>query len=196
MDDNSEPGIRALADDIAQTRPGPMMMHVLRHDPAAAALADGYRLLYSLQAEEAPRSTSLFIYCQPYRVKGTSKGDYELQDAQPDYSFSRNTWQQHTAERASVSSPLDVLFQEEESVLPWVAATERFAEQVELRLQQSARDEDQPDEEQGRQQSVAMDIVDKLRASVARHATDARSSNAPPNDRRTSGGAAGAGGVA
>jgi hypothetical protein len=65
-DNHSEPGLRALADDIAQTRPGPMMMYSAQLDPDGKALESAYPFLYSFQRNEAPASPSLFIYCQPY----------------------------------------------------------------------------------------------------------------------------------
>lgn len=65
-DNHSEPGLRALADNIAQTRPGPMMMYSAQLDPDGRALEGAYPFLYSFQRNEVPASPSLFIYCQPY----------------------------------------------------------------------------------------------------------------------------------
>ena len=69
-DNHSELGLRWLADEIAQSRPGPMMMHSLNEDPGAAALEAGYGFLYNVEPQEPPASKALFIYCQPYLDTG------------------------------------------------------------------------------------------------------------------------------
>src|SRR5262249_35580764 len=63
-DNNSEAGLLALADEIAQSRPGPMMMHLISQD--LLACEQGYRFLYGDGPRWAPMSSALFIYCQPY----------------------------------------------------------------------------------------------------------------------------------
>lgn len=76
--------------------------------------------------------------------------------------------------RASLKKE-DQIFQKAETVLPWVASTERFAEQVQLRFQQAVRDQDdvEPDDSREHRQQVTLDTLDKLRASVARIAAAA-----------------------
>lgn len=138
-DNFSEPGLRALADQIAQSRPGPMMMHSLGRDPDGGALAAGYHFLFGTAPEPAPRSTALFMYCQP-----------SLQ-----------------VQRTDDLSPLGALFAGDENASPWIASTERFAEQVQLRYQELARDELLPEPLRERQTQLALETVDRLRAAVA-----------------------------
>lgn len=77
QDNKAESGLRALADAIAQSRPGPMMMQVMAHDPEGSALAEGYHFLFSTAPRPAPRSDALFIYCQPYLVSASTQKDYD-----------------------------------------------------------------------------------------------------------------------
>jgi hypothetical protein len=175
QDNNSEPGLRALADDIAQTRPGPLLMHNVRYDPACAAVGDAYRFLYSIEPMDSPASVSLFMYCQPYRVK-TNAIDFNAArmrslTAHPGV---RNALQEQTAQLlAGESSPLDQIFTTNDNVLPWVASTERFAEQVQLRFQQVDRDraDEGHDTAPDLQRQVTLATLDKLRASVAKMAS-------------------------
>ena len=145
-DNHSEPGLRALADAIAQSRPGPLMMHSLREDPAADALAHGYDFLYARQRIPPPRSPAVFIYCQPYLAAAKLRDAAHASvageaPALPVASLARNEGQQYAASLALTESPLDSLYGGDENVSSRVAATERFAEQVRLNLQQLARDE-------------------------------------------------------
>jgi len=190
-DDNSEPGLRALADDIAQSRPGPLLMHTVRHDPPAGAVTDAYRFLYGIEPMDAPKSSSLFMYCQPYRVR-TKDAAAELGRLRRvgDHTGVRNAQQQDAVERVAFeSSPLDPIFEKEETVLPWVASTERFAEQVQLRLQQSARDQDEaePDDSRELRHQVTLDTLDKLRAAVARMASAESAGSASDEGQETAG---------
>lgn len=215
-DNFSEPGLRALADQIAQNRPGPMMLHNMRVDPDAGALAAGYHFLYSNTPEAPPRSTALFIYCQPYlsadavsqqvrpspaRVRGRPRGgpsraapgaepsegavEYSSQvspvpqesRAQPAFAkLARNTMQLAQVARtytASADSPLDQFFGHDENVATWIASTERFAEQVQLRFQELARDDLLPTQIRKHQTRLAMETIESLRKAVAHEAVQA-----------------------
>ncbi len=170
-DNFSEPGLRALADELAQNRPGPMLMHNMRVDPGASALAAGYHFLFANTPQPAPRSAALFMYCQPYlsveappapgpwpRSRGTGPAFAEL---------ARNVPQQTQAARSLDASPLDPLFDGEDNVDPWIAATERYADQVQLHYQELARDELLPQERESRHTQLAMETLARLRAAVA-----------------------------
>ena len=174
VDDNySDPGLRSLGDDIAQSRPGPLMIVWATVDPQLAAIADGYRFLYSTEPERPPQHPSLFIYCQPYRVRDVRPRPIAKSAAardQPGISVSRNTVQTEMAESALEASPLDALFVTGNQVVSWVASTQRFAEQVQLRYQQVARDELMSPERCSHDAKVALDTVDQLRRAVAAHA--------------------------
>ena len=189
-DDHSEPGLRSLADEIAQSRPGPMMMHVLREDPQAGALAAGYAFLYSLEPHPAPRSTSLFMYCQPYlaadKVARPAPGVMVERGARamppaaaahpegragrgvPMRAIARNAVQAQAATRSLKASPLDAIFSGSERVSSLVASTERYAEQVQLRYQQMARDDLVTKGVAGDAEAKAtFETLDKLRRAVA-----------------------------
>jgi hypothetical protein len=152
-------------------------MNTLVSDMTASAVVDAYRFLYGVEPSEAPKSSSLFMYCQPYLVRSQSPVDdgRRVRGAAA-HTAVRNMVQQRAVERAEAdSSPLEPIFEKQESIQPWVASTERFAEQVQLRFQQSARDDVVDDEAetepaQSMRQEVAFETVDKLRAAVARMA--------------------------
>lgn len=171
MDNYSEPGLRALADEIAQSRPGPLMMHVVREDPEATALAAGYRFLYAFELAPALASKALFIYCQPYRTTDATRvvrrGAGSRDQRRPVVEFARNASQMRLAERADDESALEHLFDRDENVSTLVASTERFAEQVQLRYQLLARDELLPAEHSEHDLNIAHETIDKLREAVA-----------------------------
>ncbi len=182
-DNHSEPGLRSLADEVAQSRPGPMMMHVLREDPSAGALAAGYAFLYSLEPHPPPRSRALFMYCQPYlaaaRVgasdapsarasRSMPPGVGRTRDVVPLNAIARNAVQSFAANRSLEASPLDPIFDGSERVSSLVASTERFAEQVQLRFQQMARDDLMPHSSRTVAEAKAtFETLDKLRRAVA-----------------------------
>jgi hypothetical protein len=173
-DNYSDLGLRALGDDIAQSRAGPLMMVWGSVDPELAATAAGYRFLYSPEPEPPPVDPSLFIYCQPYRVRDvTPRAIMEGSTAsreQSAFAVTRNIVQTKVAESALEASPLDALFAQGDQVVPWVASTQRFAEQVQLRYQQVARDELMSPERCSHDAKIALDTVDELRRAVATHA--------------------------
>jgi hypothetical protein len=179
--DNYSPmGLRALADEIGQSRPGPVLMHSLDRDPHQALLAPAYRLLFDTAPSSMPVSEALFVYCQPYRV-GSAAGDpfevgtqrYARNDLTLESPVSRNYAQSASAEEASRSaSALDPIIQRAGPVKPWVAATERVAEQVQLRLQKNARDDDDDDPVQHARKNASISMLDSLRQSVAAFADE------------------------
>jgi hypothetical protein len=171
-DNYSDPGLRAMGDDIAQSRPGPLMMVWGTVDPELTAMADGYRFLYAPEPEQPPRHPSLFIYCQPSRVRSTTPRAVEkgVGREAAGFAFSRNMMQTQVAESALETSPLEALFTGGGKVVSWVASTQRFAEQVQLRYQQVARDELMSPERCSHDSKVALDTVDELRRAVAAHA--------------------------
>ena len=180
MDNHSPMGLRSLADEIGQSRPGPLLMHSLDRDPNQVHLPSAYRLLFDTAPSGMPVSDSLFVYCQPYRV-GTTAGDpFEVGTQGRTRSaitlespVSRNFAQSASAEEASKgSSALDAVIQRAGPVRPWVAATERVAEQVQLRMQTNVRDDDDDDPVQNVRKNAALSMLDSLRESVASFADE------------------------
>ena len=229
-DNFSEVGLRALADETAQNRPGPMLMHNMQLDPTGDALGRAYGFIYAAEPGPPPLSPALFLYCQPYlatasmpaaapppvvkpaavrrrgrsRVEAASAGVdrqpgrslFESPsagvDRQPASSPSppppppppppftprergaaalpevaRNPMQARQAEAAALPSAVDALFAGQHNASPWVATTERFADSVQLRYQELARDELLPQELCLQHASVADDTLAQLRAAVA-----------------------------
>jgi hypothetical protein len=175
-DNYSDPGLRTLADQIAQSRPGPLML--ISDDPQQAfpATAAGYRFLYSIEPELPPPTHAVLIYCQPYHVRGASPAVVTKSAAAPSAAagVARNAVQARVANQAQQPSPLDHLFSPGARVETWVASTQRFAEQVQLRYQQLARDELAPPDKCEHDTKIAMDTVDALRRAVAAHAGQTR----------------------
>lgn len=170
-DNFSSPGLRALADEVAQNRPGPMLMHDLRADPGGGALAAGYRFLYANAPEPPPCSPALFMYCQPYLSLGNAgviMAPRAHRAVAPAFAeLARNTLQELQVPRSNDFSPLDPVFGGDEDVPSWVAATERYAEQVQLHYQELARDELLPMERGAQQTDLVMATLDRLRSAVA-----------------------------
>lgn len=183
-DNASEVGLRGLADEVAQMRPGPMMMHVASEDPSGYQLADGYRFLYSQNNVAPPASTTaLFIYCQPYlaadRVGVSPHLDVEvpleegsrtglLSDSSGLLGAFRNRAQVLAAlHSVASSSPLGGFFEGDENAPAVVSSTERFAEKIQLRYQQLARDAVLPTDMGEREMRAVLGTVDKLKEAVA-----------------------------
>jgi hypothetical protein len=172
---NSEPGLRALADEIGQTRPGPVFMQNMDREPSPLVMASAYRLLFDTESVDLPRSDALFIYCQPYRLRNAAAPSLEIgtqrsvrSDITLESPVSRSVSQTQIAEAASAGvSPLDSVIGQGTAVKPWVAATERVAEQVMLKLQATVRDETDDDNDQQVRQQVTERVLASLRASVA-----------------------------
>jgi len=201
-DNNSQPGLRALADQIAQSRPGPLMMHTLAFDPDALALGDGYRFLYADAPGQPPRTPALFLYCQPYLARDAvgprARSRMDRSSWKPALpELARNAAQEAAALRPwgvdpDVADPLSVrraikensliddVYSREEQVPTWVASTERFVEQVQLDLQQIAREDLLPGTHRELQERVARDMLGTLRSAVAEAAMRQPPGDAPP----------------
>jgi hypothetical protein len=168
----SEPGLRSLADELAQVRPGPLMMYTSNADPNEDALGAGYRFLYSKDRRPAPRSKALFLYCQPYLSdEPISAAGLELMSGEGAVEFTPSDSVRQEAEmRPRFTSPLERYFSQEENASTLVASTERFAEEVQLQFQRLARSGivagGSADE---RQMRTTLDTVDQLREAVAAH---------------------------
>ncbi len=195
-DNNSAPGMRALADEIGQTRPGPMLMHSLDCDPGQHLLVPAYRVLFDDTPMAMPVNDALFVYCQPYRVQapGDAPGNAPRNPPQAaadpqrtrsmrtlESPVSRSPAQTAMAEASSDrTSPLDRVFERGGPVKSWVAATERVAEQVQLKLQKDVRDDATADPIQAARTAASISALDSLRESVASFATEDAAAGQPP----------------
>jgi hypothetical protein len=210
FDNNSVPGMRALADEIGQSRPGPVLMHSLDRDPQQQLLPTAYQMLFGDVPQHMPVSEALFVYCQPYRVQATRSAtgahvpdgfapvapspqqqQQQQQHQSPprtrgmktlDSPVSRSDAQTTNATRRGLdTSPLDPVFERGGPVKSWVAATERVAEQVQLKLQQDVRDDASAHPILDARTDASNAVLDSLRQSVAAFvAEDAASAPTPP----------------
>lgn len=131
----SEIGLRLLADSVAQTRPGPLLIHDLPRDPGCVGLGAAYRFLYAPVPGIPPASPALAIQCQPSRVArevAGMRGGLE--------SFSAGTEAPLPPPGSPAASteadPLAQVFSATENVPTWVAAATRYVEQQAVRLQE------------------------------------------------------------
>lgn len=160
MDNQSVWGLRALADEVAQSLPGPMMMYDGRYGKASD-LAEGFRFIHSQTQQSPPNSRSLYLYCQPYllfahRGRSSKKGSAASIRLLAEH-YARNELQRNSI---LLETPAG------KSVSAVSAATERFAEKVQLRYQQLMRDELVPDEIVQRDLQASMEMIDLIRHSV------------------------------
>lgn len=175
FDDNHPIGLHTLADEIAQSLPGPMMMFnpaLATHDGTGFPdLAHGYRFLHSPDPQPAPKSRALFLYCQPYLLDERRDLDaarehseaLETQlhvlarnDSHKRAAFSAIAGGDGTARGAAPAKTVSAL----------TAATERLAEQVDLDYQQTLRDAVVPTDIARDDMDVAMRTIDSLRDAV------------------------------
>lgn len=173
-DNHSPAGLRALADEIAQNRPGPMMMHTAAREESRLTVGAGYRFLYGEEPVPVPRSRSLFIYCQPYLVTRRSRVGRRL-ETRGDTLLAqtgvlRNEAQWTVLFSALEASPIDGVFEDVDQVQPWVASTERFADQVQMELQELVREDVLPAGHRELHTRVKQQMLSALRQAVAEEA--------------------------
>lgn len=186
---NHDPGgLRALADEIAQSLPGPMMLYDGRHGPPTE-LAQGYRFVHAEGPQKPPRSHALYLYCQPYLLadgRGKPNAEEDVGSsirARIDH-YARNASQRDSALRAiptpiptpvSIPTPTPIprhimhppsAAPVGKSISAVTAATERFAENVQLQYQQLMRDDVVPDAIAHRDMDTSMETVDLIRQAV------------------------------
>jgi len=177
-DNYSEPGLRVVIDDIAQSRPGPLVMQSISADPKGDALSDAYGFLFGRTRRAPPVSPALLLYCQPYLVPSADPvadtSRWRRRAAAPPADMPnvlRNDAQRMAASRAEDASSLEDVYQSSQRVSGLVASTARFAEEVQLKYQQLARDEVAPAEQCNRDAQLAQDTLDRLSRFVATRAS-------------------------
>jgi hypothetical protein len=124
-------GLRQLADTIAQMRPGPIIHHEIPEDADGQALSGVYRFLFGPALESPPLSPALFTYCHPSRL-----GAEPSTRSQARYTVGAPA---KPAGEASSHLVFKSLFDVEENIPSWIAASERFFEQQNLQLEKMAR---------------------------------------------------------
>ncbi|WDU65208.1 hypothetical protein LRS56_12570 [Pseudomonas poae] len=172
-DNHSLLGLRVLADEIAQTLPGPMMM--FDHNKAPyGVLEAGYRFVHSPYPQRPPyHEGGLYLYCQPYLLTRSfqaptyAQRNLELQDLGRRYARNRaqiktvlNTYA--LSDDVQSSQPLT----RSKHLSAVTAATERAAEQIQLHYQKLIRDEVVPQKTALRDLSIAMETIQQFRQAL------------------------------
>jgi hypothetical protein len=177
-DNYSELGLRAVIDDIAETRPGPLVMNATAVDPTGEALTDAYGFLFGRTRRSPPASEALCLYCQPYldpsadvSANTSRAGRRSVADPAGMSTVFRNEAQRAAADFAEEKSPLEGVYAGSPRVSGLVASTARFAEEVQLKYQQLARDEVASPEQCDHDAKLAKNTLERLTQFVATRAT-------------------------
>jgi hypothetical protein len=183
--DNHDPaGMRALADEVAQTLPGPMLLYDSAHGPPDH-LAAGLRFVHGTEPQAPPCTPALVLYCQPYLLRedrgGIASGEDIARSVLTRIEGAARSAAQRTSALWSVSAAklvddgyIDfgaagasvVAGAVGRSVSAVTAATERVAEQVQVQYQQLMRDEVVPEDIAHRDLASAMETMDRVRQAV------------------------------
>ncbi|MGA8090502.1 MAG: hypothetical protein WCA10_24720 [Terracidiphilus sp.] len=122
----SEMGLRAVADDLAQRRPGPTLHHESRLDRTDLfELNQAFLFLFNRELIHPAITRSIALCCQPFRVAGYKQQALELEGI-------RTLESESLAFRATaLGDPSS-----EENVPAWIAATQRYVEQKQFEVNQ------------------------------------------------------------
>jgi hypothetical protein len=131
-ENDSELGLRHLADMMALHRPGAVLFHDLARDRDGRALSRACRLLFLPPPRQPEPLVDAFVYCQPFHVCQAQKRMVES-DGPADRApvIGGEAW---------IAGQVPAL-QEGENVPAWLAATQRHIELWNWRLQQLEREE-------------------------------------------------------
>jgi hypothetical protein len=163
----SEVGLRLFADTLAQTRPGPVLFHLLDYRWSSWAgwdspLAYAYVLLFGSTPGDPPLIPEIFTYCQPALVGTTalsrSKQTFVSLDINGDLLESVGLESLTTQRGATGAVP------------NWLAAAQRHVETVSMEMQRRTAG---PGTEQGiqsQQMDLAARTVDNLQRIVSEFA--------------------------
>ena len=111
-------GLRALADEFAQVRPGPVLHHEIADDPDFEQLVAAYRLIYSNERISPAPMPAIALCCQPAMVAG-------MRQARATPTRSRGVGSGAGAPVADIPA--------------WMASAHRFVEQKEYEIRRSQK---------------------------------------------------------
>lgn len=163
-----EMGLRQLADTIAQMRPGPIIHHEITRDFDGQALAGVYRFLFGPALEPPPCSPALFTYCHPSRLSAEPT-------ARSQARYTVGAPAKATDEAAS-HLVFKSLFEVEDNLPSWIAASERFFEQQNLQLRKMARE---PGSERQRTAEGLRQTLEQIQEIIAKAAGTTRAGGMP-----------------
>lgn len=165
----SEMGLRQLADTIAQMRPGPVIHHEIPLDLGGQALAGVYRFLFGPTFESPPASPALFTYCHPSRLSAEPEARIQAR-------YTVGVAPESPGEVPS-DPMLESIFEAEDNVPAWIAASERFLEQQNLELRKLAREPGR--EKRGRTAEGLRETLRQIQDIVVKVARTTRSGGRP-----------------
>ena len=111
-------GLRALADEFAQVRPGPVLHHEIADDPDFEQLVAAYRLMYSNERISPAPMPAIALCCQPALVVG-------VRQARATQTRSRGAGTKAAAPVADFPA--------------WMASAHRFVEQKEYEIRRTQK---------------------------------------------------------
>ena len=133
---NSNAGLRMLADALAQARPGPVVHHDV-HLVDSSELEDLYGFLYAPEPSPVPLQKSWFAYCQPAIVDTQAPVPGQLGSGLSAINSNAallGAWEHSSGLDPSAAQPAESGL---EQVPNWVSASQRYVEQVSLDLHRS-----------------------------------------------------------
>ena len=159
-EDYSPLGSRLLADTVGQARPVSVLYHELPFDRDLAVLGEAYRFLFAREPQPPPASGAVFMYCQPYRVPGAAP-----RGLPPDELEASN----------AARDTLGAVYEQEENVPAWLAASQRYIEQSKLEFGKAASSAMRPSEANSRSLGATADTLRQIQDIVAEVALAQRS---------------------
>jgi hypothetical protein len=140
-------GLRALADELAQSRPGPVVHHEARLDPNLLQLVAAYQFLFGARGTPPPATPALFLYCHPARAAASAAGVVRLATAgaaatrsMPPPEIPAPAVPGAPAESSAESSGAPSGLAPDEEAPAWYSAAERYFERRRLELARLSRD--------------------------------------------------------
>ena len=118
IENQSDAGVRLLADQLGLRRPGAVLHHSAAQDPHWHGLSQAYAFLYSSMPAVPPAHAAVAIYCQPSRVRRNERVELE-----------------GILAKTEANARLDEAFSQDE-VPSWLAASQRYLEQCEYQSKQ------------------------------------------------------------
>jgi hypothetical protein len=165
VENYSEVGLRWFADTLAQTRPGPVLFHLMggpwvsEWDDWGASLKRAYRLLFGRTRGGFPRVPGIFTYCQPALVE---RGD----EARTERTFVSLDVSRDLLEPSGLES-LSPQPGGATAVPNWLAAAQRHVETVSMEMQRRTAEPRPEQAIQAQQMEVAAHTVNNLQRIVA-----------------------------
>jgi hypothetical protein len=149
-------GLLLLANQLAKTRPGPLLLHDFADDQNCDALGAAFRFLFS-GSGAAPASPAISLYCHPDTVQREVSGSYGIEPADDKLGYLT----------LAHSDECRRLLQTKAETPGWLAKSQRVLEQSAAELNRSEPPEDNPSATRAGSERALSFVADTL----ARYAT-------------------------